>query len=50
VNGQALYQTYNLGTGTGTAPIDRQIGTVYFRLLYLGANSAVLATSDVQSF
>ena len=50
VNNQALYQTYNLGTGTGTPPIDRQIGTAYYRLLYLGANSAVLATSDVQTF
>ncbi len=50
VNGAALYQTYSLGAGTVAPPIDRQIGTVYYRLLYLGSNSAVLATSDVQTF
>jgi hypothetical protein len=50
VNGQAPYQSYNLGAGTGAPPIDHQIGKVYYRLLYLGANSAVLATSDVQTF
>jgi hypothetical protein len=50
VNEQALYQTFNLSSGTGILPIDRRIGTVYYRLLYLASNSQVLATSDIQTF
>jgi hypothetical protein len=50
LNGQALFQSYSLGAGTGTAPIDRQIGKVRYRLIYLGAGSTILATSDVQTF
>jgi hypothetical protein len=50
LNGQALFQSYSLGAGTGTAPIDRQIGKVRYRLIYLGTGSTILATSDVQTF
>jgi Bacterial Ig-like domain (group 2) len=42
--------SYNCGSGTCTPPWDPSIGTLYFRLVYLGPSSAVLATSDVQMF
>lgn len=36
-------------SGTCTLPVDRQIGPIYYRLIYLDANSAVLAVSDIQT-
>jgi Bacterial Ig domain len=42
------FMTFDCGTGTCTLPVDRQIGMVYYRLLFLSASGAVLATSDVQ--
>jgi hypothetical protein len=41
--------TYDCGTGACTPPWDLNIGTVYYRVTYLGSNSRVLATSDVQT-
>jgi hypothetical protein len=41
---------YNCGAGTCTPAWDRNIGAIYFRLIYLGASSKVLATSAVQTF
>ena len=35
------------GTGSCTPGWDRNIGPIYFQLVYLGSNSAVIATSDV---
>jgi hypothetical protein len=40
---------YDCGTGTCTPNWDLNVGTAYYRLIYLGANSQVLATSDVQT-
>jgi hypothetical protein len=41
---------YDCGTGACTLPWDRNIGTVYYRIVYLGSGAQVLATSDVQTF
>jgi hypothetical protein len=41
---------FSCGTGTCTLPVNRNIGTVYYRLIYLDASSNVLATSDMQTF
>jgi hypothetical protein len=49
VASQTLYQTYNCGTGNCTLPTDRNIGTIYYRIIYYGSGNAVLATSDVQT-
>ena len=38
------------GTGICTPTWDRNFGPVYYRLIYLGANSKVLATSAIQKF
>jgi len=46
----AISNVYDCGTGACTPSWDRNIGPVYYRLIYLGPNSAVLATSDVQTF
>ncbi len=43
------FQTFDCGTGNCTLPVDQQIGSLYFRLVYLDGNSRVLATSDVQT-
>jgi len=40
---------YDCGTGDCTPPWDVNIGTVYYRVIFLGASSEVLATSDVQT-
>jgi len=40
---------FDCGTGTCAPPWDRNIGTVYYRLIYVDSNSKVLATSDVQT-
>lgn len=37
------------GTGTCLIPADRNIGTVFYRRLYLDTNGAILSTSDVES-
>jgi hypothetical protein len=39
----------NCGTGTCTLPVDRNIGTIYYRLVYLSSSGAVLATSDMET-
>jgi hypothetical protein len=39
----------NCGTGSCTVPVDRQIGTVYYQLIYIDGAGRVLATSDVQT-
>jgi len=40
----------NCGNGTAcTLPVDRNIGPVFYRVIYLGSNSNVLATSDIQT-
>jgi len=44
-----LTLTQDCSSGACTLPVDRQIGTVYYQLVYLDANGAVLATSDVQT-
>ncbi len=45
----AIGNTFDCGTGTCTPPWDRNIGAIYFRLIYLGPSSEVLATSDIQT-
>jgi hypothetical protein len=35
-------------SGTCALPVDRQLGPVYYRLIYLNANSQILAVSAVQ--
>ncbi len=40
---------FNCSTGSCTLPVNRNIGPVYYRLIYLDAGSKVLATSDVQT-
>jgi hypothetical protein len=37
------------GSGTCALPVDRQFGPIYYRLIYLDANSTILAVSDVQT-
>src|SRR5215469_180906 len=44
-----ISNSVNCGTGTCTLPVDRNIGTVYYRIVYLDSNSRVLASSDVQT-
>lgn len=46
----AIGSVYDCGAGVCTPPWDRNIGNVYYRLIYLGPDSRVLATSDVQTF
>jgi len=41
--------TYDCGAGACTPAWDRNVGTLYYRLIYLGPHSEVLATSDVQT-
>jgi hypothetical protein len=53
------YDLYNLdsantsydcgGTGLCTLPLDKQIGPVYYRIIYRSSSGAVLATSDVET-
>jgi hypothetical protein len=40
---------FDCGTGTCVLPVDRNLGTIYYRLLYLSSSGAVLATSDLQT-
>lgn len=37
------------GAGACSLPVDRNIGTVYYRVLYLNSSNQVLATSDLQT-
>jgi hypothetical protein len=47
---QLLYQTFNCGTGAAcTLPVDKNFGTIWYRLLFLNSSGALLATSDVQT-
>lgn len=39
---------YDCGTGTCTPGWDRNIGAIYYRLLYRNSSGQVIATSDVQ--
>ena len=51
VNLQALPLSSNCGSGAACVlPVDRNIGVVYYRLIYLDSTGKVLATSDVQTF
>jgi hypothetical protein len=46
---QLLYQTFNCGTGAAcTLPVDKNFGTIWYRLLFLNSSGALLATSDIQ--
>lgn len=46
---QSLLNSYDCGgTGSCTLPVDRNVGPLYYRLVYLGTNSKVVAVSDVQ--
>jgi len=40
---------FNCGAGSCILPVDRNIGAVYYRLIYLDSNSKVLAVSDVNT-
>ena len=42
VAGQMLYQTFDCGTGTCTPPWDRNIGPIYYRLVYLDSSGRIL--------
>ena len=47
---QTLYQTQDCGNAAACLlNVDRSIGTVYYRLLYLNSSNAVIATSDIQT-
>jgi hypothetical protein len=48
VGSQILFQTFDCGSGTCALPVDSQIGSVYYRVIYLDTNSRVLASSDIQ--
>jgi hypothetical protein len=39
----------NCRTGPCALPVDRNIGPVFYRVIYLGSNSNVLATSGIQT-
>jgi hypothetical protein len=49
VSSQALPLVFDCTTGaTCVLPVDRNIGAVFYRVIYMDANRKVLATSDVQ--
>ncbi len=48
VQSMALPNALSGGSGTFSTLVDKNIGPVYYRLLYLDVNSHVLATSDLQ--
>ncbi len=48
INQSMLFQSFDCGSGTCTLPVDRNIGSVYYRLVYLDSQGRLLATSDVQ--
>jgi hypothetical protein len=46
-----LYQTQDCGNAANCLlNVDRSIGTVFYRLVYLNSSNAVIATSDLQTF
>jgi hypothetical protein len=45
----SLAYTFDCGIGSCTLPVDRSIGTVYYRLIYLDSIGKVVATSDVET-
>jgi hypothetical protein len=49
LDSSAAYR-FDCGTGSCLLPVDRSIGTVYYRLVYLDPSGKVLATSDVETF
>lgn len=45
-----LPQTFDCGTGSACVlPVDRRIGQIWYRIIYLGNSGQVLATSDLQT-
>ena len=46
----SLAYTFDCEIGSCTLPVDRSIGTVYYRLIYLDSIGKVVATSDVETF
>lgn len=50
VASQTFYQTFDLGSGSGTIPMDRNIGPIYCRFPYLNSPGAVLRPGYVQTF
>jgi hypothetical protein len=46
----ALGTTYSCGTNVCTPPWDRNIGTIWYRIVYLDSSNRVLAMSDIQTF
>jgi hypothetical protein len=42
VAAQTLYQTSNCGTGTCQLPVDKNIGPVYYRLIYLNSSGQIV--------
>ena len=42
VAAQTPYQTFNCGTGTCQLPVDKNIGPVYYRLIYLDGSGRIL--------
>jgi hypothetical protein len=49
VTNLALPQTFDCGPGTCAVPVDRAIGLVYYKLVYLDNKGNVLAVSDIQT-
>jgi len=45
----AFVQTFDCVGGSCVLPVDRNIGPVYYKILYVNSSGAVLATSDMQS-
>ncbi len=48
INRSMLFQSFDCGSGTCTLPVDRNIGPIYYRVVYLNSSGAVLSQSDVQ--
>ncbi|HLG97608.1 MAG TPA: Ig-like domain-containing protein [Bryobacteraceae bacterium] len=48
VSPHSVFRTANCGAGSCTLPVDRQIGPVYYRLLYVDASGGGLAMSAVE--
>ncbi len=48
INRSMLFQSFDCGSGTCALPVDRNIGSVYYRLVYLDSQGHLLATSDIQ--
>ena len=48
--GSGLVNAVDTGSGSGVVPVDSNIGSIYYRILFLDVNRTVLATSDIQQF